>query len=238
MAATDSEIHGGLLINVMDGTLMEPITFPFNEPDVNTKRGNQTREYSPTILNPFDFWHSSRGAAQNEMFVAERGIRVDGRMVGQNAEEVLRQAMHRTISMNAGLRREDRREMLEMTTSVVLPALSTPALISMEMHSSQPKFLILSRDIPIYVNVFCDEACMLLMWSNEKQIEGRMRDHYGNRFVVYRMPPLINSACVIHTFFLKKRVNRWKYEMRGDNLRVLNALESFIFRRSKHDSEE
>ena len=238
MSATDSEIHGGLLLNIMDINRMEPITFPFNEPDVNTKRGNQTRPYDNTSVSPFDYWHSSRGAASSELFVAERGVRIDGRCVGQNAEEVLRHTMHRTITMNAGLRREDRKDMLEQATVTVMSALHTPAFISMEMESSQPKFLLFSRDIPIHVNVFCDEACMLLVWSNEKQIEGRMREHYGNRFVVFRMPPIVNSACVIHTFFLKKRINRWKYEMRGDNLRVLNALESFIFRRSRNDSED
>lgn len=238
MAATDSEIHGGLLLNVMDINQMEPITFPFNGEGVHTKRGNQTRGHDPTSVSPFDFWHSSQGAATSEMFVTERGVRIDGRCVGQSAEEVLRHTMHRTIAMNAGLRREDRKDMLEQATHTVMPTLQTPAFISMEMQSSQPKFLLFSRDIPIHVNVFCDDACMLLLWSNEKQIEGRMRDHYGNRFVVYRMPPIVNSACVIHTFFLKKRLNRWKYEMRGDNLRVLNALESFIFRRSKPDETE
>ncbi len=127
--------------------------------------------------------------------------------------------------------------MLEMVTGAVMPNLVTPAFISLEVQSSQPKFLLFSREIPIHVNVFCDDTCMLLVWSNEGKIEQRMRENYGNRFVVYRMPPIINSACVVHTFYLKKKISRWKYEMR-DNLRVLNALEAFIFRRSKPIQED
>lgn len=240
MSATDSEIHGGLLLNIMDINQMEPITFPFTSAGANVRWGNQTVEQGapkPTTVRPFDFWHSSREAAAQEMFVAERGIGLDGRCVGQNAAEVLRHTMHRTLAMNAGLKREERKDMLEQSTNTVMPTLQTPAFISMEMQSSQPKFLLFSRDIPIHMNVFCDEACMLLVWSNERQIESRMREYYGNRFVVYRMPPIVNSACVINTFFLRKRFNRWKYEMRGDNLRILNALESFIFRRAKQDEE-
>lgn len=237
MTTSEASLHGGLLVSLNDATQMEPITFPFDSPE--TKRGNQTLERTDvpmTIPHTFDFWHSSSNAAVEQLYVAERAIRVDGRMVGQKAHEVLHKTMHHVIAMNAGLKREERMDMLDMVTASVMPNLITPAFVSMEMQSSQPKFLLFSREIPIHVNVFCDETCMLLVWSNESRIEQRMRDHYGNRFVVYRMPPIINSVCVIHTYFLKKKISRWKYEMR-DNLRVLNALESFIFRRSKPTSE-
>lgn len=236
MTTTEGEIHGGVLIDLMDPQSMEPITFPFDTKD--TKRGNHVREYDPTLVHKFNYWHSSRNAAKNEIFVAERGIGIDGRMVGQNAETVLRRALERVVTMNAGLNRDERLDMLEQTTNSVMPTLTTPAMISMEMTSRQPKFLLFSREIPIYVNVFCDNACMLVVWSNEKNIEQRMRDYYGNRFVVYRMPPIVNRACVIHSFFLKKKINRWKFESRGETLRVLNTLESFIFRRSKTDEKE
>jgi hypothetical protein len=242
MSALDSEIHGGLLVNILNLDRMEPITFPFDDSvptnGVNTKRGNQIKEYDPTTVNPFDYWHSSRNASKQNIFVVERGITVEGRMVGHEADRVLRHTLHHVVTMNEGTRREERQDMLEQVTSAVMPNLSSPAMISMEMQSSQPKFLLISREIPIYINVFCDEACMLLVWSNEKQIESRMREHYGNRFVVYRMPPIVNSVCVVQTYFLRKRIKRWRNEMRGDNLRLLNALEGFIFRRAKQDDRE
>lgn len=233
---TEGEIHGGLLINLTDVYQMEPITFPFDTAD--TKRGNHVREYDPTIVRKFNYWHSSSNAAKSEIFVTERNVAIDGRMVGQNAEQVLRRSLNHVATMNAGLRREERSNMLEQTLNSVMPTLTTPAFISMEMASSQPKFLMFSREIPIYMNVFCDDACMLLMWSNEKHIEQRMREHYGNRFVVYRMPPIVNRVCVIHSYFLKKKINMWRYAARGNDLRVLNTLESFIFRRSKADENE
>lgn len=233
--STEGTVHGGLLINLTDITKMEPITFPFESAD--TRRGNQIREHEGTTVHKFDFWHSSSNTARSEIFVAERGISIEGRMVGQNADSVLRRTLHHVVSMNAGLRREERLGMLDMTASAVMPTLVTPAFISMEVTSSQPKFLLISREIPIHVNVFCDEACMLLLWSNEKNIEDRMREHYGDRFVVYRMPPIVNRVCVIQTYYLKKKLSKWKFELRS-NLRVLNALEAFIFRRSKQDEKE
>lgn len=233
---SEGEIHGGLLIDLMDANRLEPITFPFNTPD--TKRGNQIRDFDPAFVYKFNYWHSSNNASKNEVFVTERNISIEGRMVGQNSETVLRRTLNHVVTMNAGLQRSERSDMLDQITSSVMPTLTTPAFISMEMSSSQPKFLLFSREIPIHVNVFCDDACMLLVWSNEKNIEQRVRDHYGNRFVTYRMPPIVNRVCVIHTYFLKKKFNRWKYESHGNNLRVLNALESFIFRRSRSDDKE
>jgi hypothetical protein len=232
---TEGEIHGGLLIRLYDLTKMEPITLPFGE---ETKRGNQVLAYDPVIPQKLDYWHSSSKAERSEVFVAERNISVESRMVGQNAEQVLRHAQHRVISMNAGLRREERMDMLDHVTASVLPTLVTPAMISMEMMSSQPKFLLFSRDIPIHLSIFCDDACMLLTWTNEYELERRMRDHYGNRFIVYRMPSIVNAACVIQTHFLNKKLKRWIYESRGNHLKLLNMLEAFIFRRSKQDTED
>lgn len=242
MNTIEGEIYGGLLINLIDPNRMEPVTFPFTGEGLNVKRGNQTVERGAmhsTNVEAFDFWHSNHSnAARNELLIAERAIHVDGRMVGQDAENVLRKTLHQVLTMNAGVRRKDRLDMLEMASAAVMPTLTAPAFISMEVQSSQPKFILFSREIPIHMNVFCDEACMLLVWSNEAQLEHRMREHYGNRFVTYRMPPIVNSACVLQTYYLKKRMGRWKYEMRGDNLRVLNALEAFIFRRAKPDPKE
>jgi hypothetical protein len=230
----NGEIYGGLLLNVSSTTPFQPLTFPFDE-TVRVRRGNHVQKYDPVAVKSFDFWHGGRNCATRDMVVAERGITLCGNMLGSNSESVLRSTMHNLLTVNSGVRLEDRDNMLETVTNHVLPKITMPAFISIEMQSSQPKFILFSRDMPIYMNVFCDDASYLLVWTNDSNIERSMRQHYSNRFAIYRMNPIINAVCVLHTYYRKKKFGRWRYELR-DRLKVLNALEALISRRSKSDS--
>lgn len=227
-------IYGGLLLDINNSHEgFKPITYPFIGAD--TTRGNHVKEYEPTAIHKFDYWHSTHEAHRSKLYVAERGISLDGCAVGHDSEAVMRSTLHQIISVNSGVRMEDRDNMLDTMTKFVLPSLKRPAFLSIDMVSSQSKFLLFSRDIPIHLNVFCDDSCWMLVWTNDAAVEERMQETYGQRFVVYRMKPIINSVCVLHTYYLKKKFNRWKFELR-DRLKILNALEGMIVRRSKSDT--
>lgn len=228
------EIYGGLLLN-LNNNPFQALTFPFEGMDV--RRGNHVSKYDAVEVRTFDFWHAGRHCASRDMVVAERGVTMHGHMLGVDSERELRNTMHNLLTVNSGVRLEDRDNMLETVTQHVLPKIINPAFISIEMQSSQPKFILFSRDAPIYLYVFCDESSYILMWTNDSNLESSMRKHYGNRFAVYRMNPIVNAVCVLHTYYLKKKFGRWKYELR-DKLKVLNALEALISRRSKSDSNQ
>lgn len=227
----NGDVYGGLLLKLHDPEGLQPITFPFNSP--NTTRGNHVKLHDNTTITNFDYWHSGVEAESNTLFVAERGIGLEGRMVGENAAEVLRGISHRVLTVNEGVKREDRLNMLETVYNTVYPHLTGPAFISMAVQSSQPKFLLFSKGKPIYINVFVDEHCTLLTWSSRPDMDARMREVYGSRFSLFRMQPIIDGVVVLHTFYLKKKFTRWKWkpEMQ-ETLRLLNALDATIQRRT------
>jgi hypothetical protein len=230
----DGEIYGGLLLNIQESGSFKPIEFPFEGEHV--ARGNHVKSHSNMVLSNFDYWHADNNAERNTIYVAERGIGIDGRMVGHNTESMLRSTIHRVLTVNNGIKPEDRVNMLDTVTNTVFPTIQSPAFISLTIQSSQPKFILFSRDIPIHISVFCDEDSMVMVWTNEHDLDKRMREVYKDRFAVFRMQPIVNSVVVLQSFFLKKKLNRWKHEMR-DRIRLLNALEAMIIRRSKSDAD-
>jgi hypothetical protein len=234
------ELYGGLLLHVQHPDLFKPITFPF-ESVVNgldtVTRGNHSKVHDNLKISSFDYWLSGHDVESNSMYVAERGISINGRMVGANSEETLRGVTHRVLTINEGIKPDERSNILDMVSNIVFPTLQTPALISLSVQSSQPKFILLSRDIPIHVNVFCDDMSMLLIWSNSSDLDTRMREVYGNRFSVFRMKPIVNCAIVLQSYYLKKKMNRWRHEIR-DRLKIMNTLEGMVTRKSKGDSED
>jgi hypothetical protein len=226
----DGEIYGGLMLNLRDNTPFDTIGFPFT--GIEMAHGNHIMEHSKLTVNNFDYWHGGRDTEHRTAFVAERGISIDARGVGHDCKETLRNTVHRVLTMNSGVKREDRGDMMEMVTEVVLSNIQVPSAISMAVQSSQPKFILFSRDIPLHVNVFCDEACMLMIWTNESTLEERMREEYGERFSVFRMPPIINSVAVIHSYYLSRKIRHWRYRFK-DRLKLLNAIEGQLRRKTK-----
>lgn len=229
------QLYGGLMIMVNDIFNLKPITFPFDQGMCT--RGNHVKPHDMVTVNSFDYWHSGVDDETRNVFVNERGMQIDSRMIGHNANQMLREMTHRVLTVNHGIKIEDRLSMLNTVTNIVFPQLHTPAVISMAVQSSQSKFILFSRDLPIYFNVFCDDNCMLLLWTNEPDVEARMREHYGERFSVFRMKPILNSVLVLHSYYLKKRITRWRYQ-KCDRLELLNRLEALISRKSKGDSSD
>jgi hypothetical protein len=235
------EIYGGLVLSIAPNEPFLPLTFPFEGDRVS--RGNQIRPHDPVRVSAFDFWHSSNGAHVSNVYVPERALKIEARTVGKSPEETTRDIVHRFVTVNAGVPTESRQNILDTLSSVVLPHLVGPSLISMEVQSPQPKFVFFSRDVPLHFTAYCDDAAMILVWSNEDSLESRMRERYGERFLVFRMKPVLNSVLVVNTYFLQKSFSRWKTRaFQGpksrDRLKLLNAIEAKLSRRVKSDEKE
>lgn len=237
-------VYGGLVLdfNRAWASTFKPVTFPFDAESHETQvthveTGNHIKKKvlnEPVTLKEFDYWHTGVNAVVQESVIPERGIEIRGKIIGHEKETTLRQTIHRVININDNLLQGERAAFLDSIGTSVLPLVKTPSLISLTIQSSQPKFVILSRDIPVYFYVFVDSHCEILIWSNEPDLNSRMHDIYKNRFAVYRMQPRCNCAVVLHTYFLKKRLGRWNHVI-SDKLKGLNALECQIDRKTKYD---
>lgn len=229
--STGGTVLGCVVLQSIPEPKQPRIDFPFSDME-KIETGNHITSYDSTKLNPFDFWHGGRDAEKSKMFVSTRGLSLAGFRVGEQTEDNLtRRCIQHLLAINSNPTEDERNKpFLDMAFNKIFAKIPERFFLSLDITSSAPKFVLMTRDVPVYFTGFCDNEASYLLWTNEAGIEDRLREHYKERFYYYRMKPFTNGTCVIQSVYLKKKIESWQNQM-TDKLKMMNALEVHLFRR-------
>lgn len=229
---TTGTVLGCLVLQTPDEPELPRLDFPFTELTELDKGNHISDSYENDRQMPFDFWVGGREAEHAKMFVPQRGLSLSGFRAGeQTPDNLTKRTIQQLLALNSNPTEAERKmAYLDLAYGKVFSRLQERFFLSMEIQSSSPKFVLMTRDIPVYFLGFCDNESTYLLWSNEAGIEERMRAHYGERFYYYRMKPFLNGMCVIQSVYLKKKIGAWQH-MLQDKLKIMNALEVHLFKR-------
>lgn len=208
-------------------------SMPFNDLEV-TEANNHFFSYESTKPKMNDYIHGGYKVETFKSFVSSRGIAVTGFRIGEEESVgVLKSTIHNLLAINSVSSPEEQSNSsyLELAYSKVFSKLSTRDCLFLDIVSSQPKFVIMTREIPVYFVAALNDDVAYLFWTNEETLPERIRLEYKERFYLYRFPFLINGLCILQTNFLSKRYKHWTNVFK-DKLKVMNALESHISRRT------
>lgn len=224
-------VLGSLVLQSPNEPKQPRLDFPFVNMEM-LETGNHITSYDSTKLNPFDFWHGGRDAEHAKMFVSTRGLSLTGFRVGEHTDDNLtKRCIHHLLAINSNPTEEERNKpFLDMAFHKIFSRIPERFFLSLDFTSSAPKFVLMTRDVPVYFTGFCDNESTYLVWTNEAGIEDRLRAHYKERFYYYRMKPFTNGTCVIQSVYLKKKIETW-HNLMPDKLKMMNALEVHLFRR-------
>jgi hypothetical protein len=233
MNTNGGTVLGCIVLQTQDASTskLPRLDFPFTELQ-KVETGNHITSFDSTCVAPFDFWHGGRDAESAKMFVSTRGLSLSGFRVGEATEENLtRRCIQYLLAINSGPTEDEKKlPYLDLAYNKVFSKINERFFLSLDISSSSPKFVLMTRDMPVYFTAFCDNESTYLMWTNEAGIEERLREHYGERFYYYRMRPFLNGVCVVQSVYLKKKIMTWQHQLQ-DRLKVMNALEVHLFRR-------
>ena len=209
------------------------LTLPFDNLSKVETGNHLNQSYDSSKVRAFDYAHGGTDVESAKLFVSTRSMMINGLRVGEDGpNNMVHQTIQKLLAMNSGLAEEEEHlSFLELTYAKVFSKLEGRLFISLDIVSTQPKFVLMTRNIPVYFLGVCDEHAMHLVWSNEDSLEERMKIHYGERFFYYRMRPLLNGVCVLQSSFLRNKVVKWRQKL-SDRLKIMNALETQISRRS------
>lgn len=231
----DALLYSALTLRT-DGTLCDPsVVFPA-EAQSQVFRGNHIGSNFPTARsNKFDYVQTGIGAAKIETYAASRGLTIRGYRTGERTEDdeqSLRQVVHNLLAINSVATEEERSSSnyLQLAYSKVYQKVDGRVFLNLDIDSMQPKFVLITKGVPIYSFVLFSDPITFLFWSNDPDLETRARQHFGNAFYLYRMPVHTDGICVIQSKFLSTRYSFWVKTM-WDKLKVMNALEAHISRR-------
>jgi hypothetical protein len=229
---TTGTVLGCLVLQSPDAPTLERPDFPFTELTELNKGNHIAESFDNDRQAPFDFWLGGRDAEHSRMFVPQRGLALSGFRAGEQTQENLtKRTIQYLLALNSNPTEEERKmAYLDLAYGKVFNRLQERFFLTMEIMSSSPKFVLMTRDIPVHFLGICDNESTYLLWSNEAGLEERMRAHYGERFYYYRMKPFLNGMCVIQSVYLKKKISAWQH-MLGDKLKIMNALEVHLFKR-------
>lgn len=198
-------------------------------------RGNHLGEFPPDRSNKFDYAQAGIDATRIETYAAARGLTIRGYRTGEPTDDDqkrLRQVIHNLLAINSQSTEEERNSSnyLQLAYSKVYQKLDERAFLNLDIDSAQPKFVLISKGVPVYSFVLFSDEITFLYWSNDPDLEQRAKSYFGNHFYVYRMPVHSDGICVLQSKFLASRYSLWVKTM-YDKLKVMNALESHITRR-------
>jgi hypothetical protein len=214
------------------------LSFPFDTLEKVEYGNHLTGIYENTSQSAFDFYvGGSTDAEYYKSFVPSRAMQITGFRVGETTEHNLtKKCVQYLLAVNSNPSPEDTNKVyLDVAFEKVYSKISERFFLTLELTSRSSKFVLMTRDMPIYFTGFCDDESTYLMWSNESNLEDRLREHYGDRFYYYRMQPFLNGICVIQSMYLQKKIIDWKKNLR-DRLKMMNALELHLFRRRITDT--
>lgn len=230
---TDS-MYGCLCLSALDKTPI--IDFPFDSL-AKIEKGNHLRHYSESTQQEFDYVIGGGSTLVEPEYAklsnVSRGITISGFRIGDHTEEnPTKQIIYRLLTLNTD-NTEDERDLpyLDLVYSKISKALSGRFFSIFDIRSSRSKFVIISKNIPVYMFVACNDTCMYLFWSNEETLRHRMRENYGNAFFYYTLTPMVNGTLVIQSLYLRRWLAKWRLSLHTD-LKVLNVLDEYLVKKT------
>jgi hypothetical protein len=233
---------GGLTLYLAPGSEHERPEFPFSSLEKRTL-GNRIKEYSEQKHSEFDYWHGGTGIDYARQHVPAKALTLEGCRVGIHAddEQESKTVRHLLRRLQAPLPVQPTTQVTSFSfadkaTVNLLNQLVDPTLVSISLEALNSRFLIVSRDVPVYFLGMCSDVSMYLLWSNDPDLDTRIRGHYDKRFYFYRMQPLVNQICVIQQRNLRKKLNTLMQSL-PCRLKLMNALEQHISRRPTEEED-
>lgn len=102
-------------------------------------------------------------------------------------------------------------------------------LATISQTGPHSKLIFMSKGIKMYMIGVTDATSIFLVWSNESDLETRMRQEYNNKYHYYRFPYVLDRCLVLQTQFIYTKLKRWQEDL-NDKLKVFSALEHQIFK--------
>lgn len=199
------------------------------------EHNNHVHNFDQDKPKSFDYMHGGVNVETSKTYVSARGLALTGLRVGEDGEDTdssLRKVIHNLLAINSVSTEEEQKlsSYLQLAYVKVFNKITSRSLLSIEVRSSQPKFIILTKNMPVYFLALVDDHASYLVWSNEATLEQRVKETFGEKFYLYRLPTYSNGVCVIQSNFLDKKFVHWNRQLR-DKLKVMNALEAHLRRR-------
>ena len=212
-----------------------PVTFPFGEV-TKVDYGNHFGRFDPGSENSFDYWLGGTDIEMAKLSAPSRGVTIGGMRVGEPTEvNLTHKIIYSLLTINSDSSEEDKNlPYLDLVYAKVSKDLGVKMYACFDIVSSKSKFVIMSKDIPVYLFTFSDEEATYLMWSNEESLRHRMREQYGERFFYYNLLTLTNGTLVLQSFYLRRLYQKWRKLLR-DRLKIMNALEEYISKKTLKD---
>jgi len=140
------------------------------------------------------------------------------------------------LTINADATEEDKNlPYLDLVYAKVSTTLTGRMYAVFDVTSSKSKFVLMSKDIPVYLFTASNEDVTYLFWSNEESLRHRMREHYGDLFYYYNLGTLVNGTLVLQSYYLRKLYQKWRRLLR-DHLKIMNALEEYVTKKTIRDA--
>lgn len=209
------------------------LTFPFNTMEKVDYGNHLVGSYDSDRQAAFDFSVCGKNVEYFKSFVPSRALQLSGFRIGEATEDNLtKKCIQHLLAINSNPSPEERHKAyLDLAFDKVFTRITERFFLNLELTSRSPKFVLMTRDIPVYFTGFADDESVYLMWSNEENMDDRLREEYGERFCYYRMRPFTNGMCVIQPMYLAKKVVAWLKYFQSDRLKFMNALETHLLRR-------
>lgn len=227
---------GGCILGcVVLKTVKSPVLPRLDEPFLyldSLETGNLVNNYDSTKLSMLDYWHGGYNSEHSKVFVPARDVGMSGFRIGETTpENMSRKVINHLLAVNSFATEDERNSSyLNLTYKKVFMYFQERFFLSLAITSSSPKFVIITRNTPVYLTAFFDSESMYWVWTNEESLDERMRARYGERFYYYRMRPIHNGVFILQPLYLKKKIAEWSHQLR-DKLKIMNALEVHISRR-------
>jgi hypothetical protein len=212
-----------------------PLKFPFHDL-LRTYSGNHVSDYDSFREGPFDYCFGGGTKVEPEfakLSNTTRGVTISGMRVGDVSDEnQTKHIIYNLLTLNTNSTEEDKdTPYLNLVYSKISKSLTGRFFAAFEVTSTRSKFVLISRAIPVYMFVACDDKATYLIWSNEETLRERMREVYQNQFFYYPLRPLTNGTLVIQSFYLKRLIKKWRASLHSD-LRVMNVLDEYLRKRT------
>lgn len=204
---------------------------------LNTNENKPSVEVGSLSVSPkntgLSFCLYTDKAESLKSYVPTRGMSVSARRIGAStdSETTLKKVVQNLLAMNGNATFEEQTSStyLNLAFSRVFKNLSNREMIVLAVQSSQPKFIVFTRGVPVYTFSVLDSDGPRLVFTNEASLDLKLKD-LDPKCCVYRLPVVTEGVCVIQAYYLEKKFVHWTNVLR-DNLKVMSALEAHLAKR-------
>lgn len=239
---TQGLLLGCLTLHLTPGREHIRPDFPFSTLEHRTV-GNRIHDYQSDKHVEFDYWHGGTGIDYARQHIPAKAMTLEGCRVGSTAGDAqeLKTVRHLLRRLQAPLPVQSTStssslSFADKATINLLNHLVDPTLISISLEALNSRFVIVSRDVPAYFLGMCSDFGIYLLWSNDPDLDVRIREHYDRQFYFYRMQPLVNQICILQMRNLRKKMTKLTQTL-PCRLKLMNALEQHILRRPTEDED-